>query len=47
VNKKTVSDMAVSGSTMVEHSPHYPMVEGVGTITAVGTRREGKDIQIL
>ncbi len=38
--KEPFSDMAISGSTVVEHSPHHPMTEGLGSTAAVGNRRE-------
>ncbi len=43
----TFSDMAINGSIVIEHSPHHPMVEGLVTIAAASTMREGIDIQIL
>jgi hypothetical protein len=46
VEEETVSDKAIS-SIVIEHSPHHPMAEGFGTIAAISTSKEGKDIQIL
>ncbi len=43
--KEPFSDMAITGSTVVEHSPHHQMVEGLGTIAAAGST--SKEIQIL
>ncbi len=40
MEKEPLSDMAITGSTVVEHSPHHQMVEGLGTTAAVGNRRE-------
>ncbi len=47
MEKEPFSDMAIIGSTVVEHSPHHPKVEGLSTAAAVSTRKEGKAKQIL
>jgi hypothetical protein len=44
VEKEPLSDMAITGSTVVEHSSHHPKVEGLSSAAAVST---SKEIQIL
>ncbi len=41
VEEEPFSDMDIS-SIVIEHSPHHPTVEGLGTAAAVSTRKEGK-----
>jgi hypothetical protein len=38
--KKTLKYNICSGSTVVEHLSHNPMVEGSSPVTNTGTRRE-------